>query len=364
MISMDISKRRHYDGFVSIFTVMVIMSVLTIIAIGFATITHQAQKRVLDNQLSVQAYYAAESGINDATTALDSDSSLSKSSCKDASDGFKYDIDIARGVSYTCLLIDSTPDNLLYDGVPTIASGNSIVSNLRSTNGDGITTLNLSWDAESGGSKAPVGASATPAFTNASTWGQNLGILKLDIVPFSSLQRTDLVDQSYSVYLYPTTNIVGVNIFSILPGSNTKGQVLLTRCATSNSLRYRCDASVNLAGSAYDHYLVRLATYYNSVDTQIEALNSSATVLELADEQALVDSTGKANDVLRRIQARVPLGKDYSYKESFSLASGDSFCKRLFVGATFTEIDGGVFASSDSAVSENVTDSDNPCSLR
>src|SRR5690349_2098676 len=66
------------QGFVSIFAVLIIMSVLTLIAIGFSMVSRQAEKNTLDDQLNTQAFYAAESGINDVSRIVDAAASGSR----------------------------------------------------------------------------------------------------------------------------------------------------------------------------------------------------------------------------------------------------------------------------------------------
>jgi hypothetical protein len=57
---------RREGGFVSIIVCMIIMTILSLITIGFAQIMAREQRQALDRQLSSQAFYAAESGVNDA----------------------------------------------------------------------------------------------------------------------------------------------------------------------------------------------------------------------------------------------------------------------------------------------------------
>jgi hypothetical protein len=56
--------------------------------------------------------------------------------------------------------------------------------------------------------------------------------------------------------------------------------------------------------------------------------NGEGGNIQLPGTQAVIDATGKANDVLRRIQVRVPLNADYSYPE-FGLETTNAICKDL-----------------------------------
>ena len=50
--------------------------------------------------------------------------------------------------------------------------------------------------------------------------------------------------------------------------------------------------------------------------------------MPLRDGQAEVDATGRAADVLRRIQVRVPIKRNFIFPE-FALGTADSICKRF-----------------------------------
>ena len=58
------NSKINEAGFIAIFSVLVIMGILTLLTIGFSNVTRQAQKRALDDHLNTHAFYAAESGIN------------------------------------------------------------------------------------------------------------------------------------------------------------------------------------------------------------------------------------------------------------------------------------------------------------
>jgi Tfp pilus assembly protein PilX len=71
---------RHAEqGLVSIVVTMIFLIVLSLIVVGFAQVARREQRESLDRQLSSQAFYAAESGINIAKSAI-SDSSGTYSS--------------------------------------------------------------------------------------------------------------------------------------------------------------------------------------------------------------------------------------------------------------------------------------------
>ena len=66
MTAMPKRLKQSESGIVSLMMTLVIMLVISLIVIGIAQLSRREQRQALDNQLSTQAFYAAESGVNDA----------------------------------------------------------------------------------------------------------------------------------------------------------------------------------------------------------------------------------------------------------------------------------------------------------
>src|SRR5579862_3283 len=105
---MSISRVRQ-QGVVSIMVTMIMMVVISLLVLGFAEIAKNEQRSSLDNALSVQAYYAAESGINDARAVIDATIASggiiqSKNICG-AQGNYTLNgtVNVNFNVSYTCL---------------------------------------------------------------------------------------------------------------------------------------------------------------------------------------------------------------------------------------------------------------------
>ena len=121
------SLRASEVGMISIMTTMVLMIIISLIALGFAQISRRNQRESLDRQLSTQAFYAAESGVNDArdliANAVNAGTTVpDKDACDDNGAGAFYAtlnpvIDAAKNVEYSCLLVDTAPTELRYSDV-------------------------------------------------------------------------------------------------------------------------------------------------------------------------------------------------------------------------------------------------------
>ncbi|MFZ1323545.1 MAG: PilX N-terminal domain-containing pilus assembly protein [Candidatus Saccharimonadales bacterium] len=328
------SRAGQEDGFVSIFSVVIIMAILTLITIGFTNVTRRAQRNTLDNQQNTQAFYAAESGVNDAVRLLKSDPAYTKATC-DAGDPayFKYDLNAATGVGYTCVLVDSTPPTQSFDSVPTVDKGEPVITTLASENGATIQLVRIEWDSPNGIAD-PV-ALATPSMSGnianlpdarPTGWGSRVGILRVDLVPDTSVTRKDLADNSYTFFLMPSNN--GAIAFTAVAGSDGQGSVFVTNCSQAPPVRCMANVTLNNPGTI-NRYRMRMTSYYRAVDVSSIKILNAGSVLEQKDGQALIDSTGKAVDVFRRIQVTVPLRSVVGYHEPFSILAASDICKRL-----------------------------------
>src|ERR1700722_1988557 len=66
MVMINRSKfQENEQGFASLVIALVIIVVIALITVGFAQLSRREQQTALDKQLANQAYYAAESGVND-----------------------------------------------------------------------------------------------------------------------------------------------------------------------------------------------------------------------------------------------------------------------------------------------------------
>src|SRR5487761_1517319 len=70
--------RQSQQGFASIVIAIVLVTVLALITTGFAQLSRREQQTALDKTLTNQAYYAAESGINDVYDYLEGLKAASK----------------------------------------------------------------------------------------------------------------------------------------------------------------------------------------------------------------------------------------------------------------------------------------------
>lgn len=333
--------RKNQNGMVSILVTMVIMIIISLIVIGFARIARREQQQALDRQLSAQAFYAAETGINDAVNALkNAGYSSEKTNCGPDGTGplstsqANNVLDADAGVAYTCLLIDPTPLSLDYSSV---SIEEATVIPLWPVSGR-LDTITFSWQDRTGstafgGCPAPSGGQYT--FPAAASWPStcNAGIVRIDLVPRdTTLSRDAMMSRTLTAFLYPQ------NSGSTAPSSYThnvsnpnKGMVIPANCNAGSTPR-KCNVDMRIVGDGgVAGYYLRVRSIYRTSSLNIVGKNSSNVRLELQNAQALVDATGKASDILRRIVVRVPMTNIGNGVPSYAVQSFDSVCKRFGV---------------------------------
>jgi len=330
--------RASERGMVSIMTTMVLMIVISLIVLGFAQVSRRNQRESLDRQLSTQAFYAAESGINDVReliqTEINSGAEIpEKTGCTDTGVGNFYgslnpDIDVAKGVKYSCMLVDPSPTKLRYSNVGTT----SVVVPMVNKDGSNFSQIKLDWQSKVAGSPtAGCPNSTNNVFSATGSWSTTcgFGVLRFDLVPAAgnSLNAASLQDNTMTTFVVPMrAGSAGSDSAVDFAGgsSNTTNRVGLICSATGCSFTIE-----NLNQNAY---YMRITSLYRDVALQVSATNGGGAAIEMEGAQAVIDSTGKAQDVLRRIQVNVPLrATSQNELSDYAIQSTDAICKRFAV---------------------------------
>lgn len=326
-------------GMVSIMTTMVLMLVISLIVIGFAQLSRRNQREALDRQLSSQAFYAAETGVNDARnlmqTALTAGQPIvDKTGCTDSGVGGFYGglnptINAAANIRYSCLLVDPSPTTLRYNDVGTT----SLIVPVTAKAGT-ISRIQLSWQSKtsttpiSGCPNSLPAGSGNGSFTPTASWTCGYGVLRFDLVPTStagSFNVTNLRDTTMTTFGVPFPTPSGSTSIPYRPSTTNDNNAEGVRCTNT-----RC--TLTITGLSQNSYHLRVASLYQNSSLQVSATNGGGTTLELEGAQAVIDSTGKAGDVLRRIQVNVPLRSTSENQLSdYAIQSTDSICKRFAI---------------------------------
>ncbi len=342
MYATKTNLRQSQDGFAALVIALVLILVLSLITVGFAELMRQEERSALDKHLSNQAYYAAETGINDATKAINNGFIGPKSNCAPFNLPFtnpgEKDLSNATvggdpNIAYTCLLIDPAPTTLEYDPITSSKSEAIKITGTDfnyETRTAPIEDLVISWD--SGPVPGFVTAAGHP-FETSGNWPY-AGVLRIGLTPLiGSLDRQSLINNTYTAFLYPNNDASGTALPTIGPYANgtgiNSGVILDGNCNNSKSPR-ACSVTItniNVGGSNPTDILLDMRSVYANTKVTIIAKDSAGQLRE-KNAQTLVDSTGKAQDVLRRVLVRVPSSNSYSHPAG-GLETTGNVCKQL-----------------------------------
>jgi hypothetical protein len=249
--------------------------------------------------------------------------------------------------SYPCLIVNPAPTSLQYGFVGTVNSEVIRMQGVDPTDDTpvNISKIELSWqDNGTGISFAPSGGcdSFYPATALSGTTWTYTGILRAELVPLNSLSRDGLTSAAYTAFLCPSAGSVGSIATSDYASNigNNEGVIIPGNCNTNNpgnspsssppdqTPNYCNTEIINLDSLNQSSFFLILRSVYSATSATVIAYDSSGRQLGLEGAQTLVDSTGKAQDTLRRIQARVPTYNGYDYAD-FDLETTGDICKQL-----------------------------------
>lgn len=323
---------KKEDGFASIIIALILIIVLSLLTVGFAQLARREQQTALDKQLSNQAFYAAESGVNSAyqeikigppngisstTTGVNQGSCLLPTAFPDHGV-----ISSTNAITYPCVIVNLTPPTLS----KTMNAGESwstifTTSSAADGTADNLSGLTVSWSSFDGdNTTAPTFTSGNSLETQAAwTAAKQPAVLQVTLTAIpdpNNVTRTSLMNDSYTYYLYPGSGC---------SGAAGQGQFLCSGAAAATAPFFNVPLPVNIASSTF---LVHIVDYYDQSTIQLgSAVDSANKTLDFDGSQAIIDSTGKAQDVLRRIQVVTPLQNE-AVIPGFAIEAQD-LCKEL-----------------------------------
>ena len=326
------------NGMVSIIVTMIMIIVMTLVVLAMSRNSITEQRQALDRQLSDQAFYNAESGINDWANYLSRNAGSpnipnQKSRCDNTeiptppSPLPSQQIGPDATNTYSCILYDKAPDSIIFSNLdPSDGKTMPITPNIN------LQRLVFSWTSTNvqttttGCNLTSGGLLPTSLPTNC-----NVGGLKVDLVDQSSLSRTNLTNNSFISYLLPNFSSTPAPPSTILlsAGRGTANQGLkgIARCVNNVG----CSITVNIGGLPANNTLfLHIKSLYLANNVTITGFRNDGAPVRFLNGQILIDATGKANDVLRRVQVRVGAQNQYEPTD-FSLRTVDAICKLITV---------------------------------
>jgi hypothetical protein len=325
---MNTRKNANQSGLVSIMVASVLMVIMALITLGFTRLVQNEQRQAIDNQLSKQAFYAAESGINIAASSPGFPTRQEDCDLSNFGNGIISEDD--PDVVFTCILINPTPDDLVY-GNDSITANKSKVVPIKTK--PGPSSITFQWKHNNRSNVVNNCATNTEFDINAEVWNK-ISPLKLDIygIPTGVFNSSDLVSRQFSAILYPCQGATPTSIsYGSASGDGNVGKIIPVNC--QNPGEYPCEVTITGVIVDQQEFYARFSAIYSEINVRITANDIVGNRLVFYDNQAVVDSTGRANDVFHRLQARIPLYDNYNYPAG-TIQTLTDICKLYDIQAT------------------------------
>lgn len=354
---------KDQQGIVSILVTMIMMIVIALIVIGFGVVVRRNSREALDSQLGTQAYNAAESGVNMAQTVINNQLTnpgtiTPVNDCKGETrlvTPIPLDGSSATNptVGVTCLMINPGPGNLQLGDV---SQTTATTLNAQSGSGANFNSLTFKWTPQPNTPGDCNGAQNAlgdyPAQSGSTTtYSCRFGTLRVDILDYNSVganfSASNLANYTDTIYMQP-------GISNSNPGTLTfnntstfvkayQGSCIPAADSTTGALT--CSVTVTLPNNS-PHYYLRLSTIYQDAPSVSITGVAGGTATNFVNGQVVIDSTGRAQDQIKRIQVRVPLTPSVQ-SPAYALMSNGEICKDLNIGQSPLSWDAGQCATDE-----------------
>jgi Tfp pilus assembly protein PilX len=392
MITQRSNKNINQQGVVSLFIVLFTALLMTIVTISFVQLMTSDQRQATNSDLSESAYDSALAGVEDAKRLL-----LLQQDCKDGTAGptancaavasaltlgkdetqTSCDTLAKAGIvagdsnetilqqqsgdrkldqAYTCVKIKTDTPNYL----GTMNAGDlSVLVPLRAT--QEFNRITVSWDLSKDGGPVDLPAAGSTGLPKmgASSWPQNRpALLRTQLINGLATgsnfhlsdfdpSNKDAYKFSATLFLYPVlgspkapTSSFNFTLDSRLGGAGNQPYSVLCNPAVVSG-GYTCTADLDLPTkipSDSQVSFLNLAAFYNATDFKVELRDASGNIVPFHGVQPEVDSTGRANDLFRRVVSRVEMGGSFNYPQAAIETTG-KLCKNFFVTTEQSDYD-------------------------
>jgi hypothetical protein len=363
MIIQRSKENNRERGAVSLFIVIFTTLLITIVTISFVQLMVSDQRQATYSDLSESAYDSAQAGIEDAKRALlinqdcrgkstsqckDVQAAIDAGQCNTLSAIFGNPNDTETKIqqtagdnkldqAYTCVKIQSDTPDFLGSVDPGLSP---VLVPLRGT--DTVSKIIVSWGLNKNGGPVDLPASGSISLPKVGTsWpASRPALLRVQLIDGKdNFRLSDFDKNGYSdtVFLYPS-RIGGTSASFVADSRRTtplgnKPQPI--KCSSAvNSGAYSCQVTLDLtsaikAGS--QTAFLSLGAFYNATDFKVELMKGNeGNAVSFDSVQPEIDSTGRANDLFRRVVSRVEMGGSFNYPQAAIETTG-KLCKDFSV---------------------------------
>ncbi|NDC21788.1 hypothetical protein EBZ57_00270 [bacterium] len=325
---------------------LILVLVFSLITLGFAQIARREQQNSLNQQLSTQANFAAESAVNRVVKQLNTNSFSDIGNCDNTTYSNLGSSAGTNGVKVTCVLLNTTS---VKDYQSTFnPNGNYFVIDV----GDGNNAASFSFKWQNPKSNSVLSNTSTNPVNDSNYKAPS--IVQISITPLKDTEysRSCLINKTYNMFIYPSSSTPQTSYNSLstasCSSSNNVASKYTASCSTSTGT---CEYKFNNNNNGTSKYLFSMIAPYARADTTF-TLTANKTAYgsglptpeanSLYNTQAEIDVTAKAQDVVKRIKVRVPLKNpsiliDISNESPAYVLQSTSICKRLEVATATTQ---------------------------
>lgn len=263
------------QGFAAIVIALILVLVLALLTVGFAQLARREQQGALDKLFANQAFYAAESGINDVQKLISSGATLPTSTgCQTLPN---KDIS-THGASYSCVIVNEEPPTLEYSSVESSQS-KAVVFNTAAP----INSIKIEWKSTNPAFSA-LKITAPGVFTPEPDWNspkKSMAVLQIGLTDLSTVTRDALINNTFNTYGYPSSSALGTTPYV----ASNQANVVAADCSGSD---YRCSLTITGLPANSNGFLLRMLDLYTTSDIRISAYASpSPAQVPLRGAQAL-----------------------------------------------------------------------------
>ncbi|MFZ2544503.1 MAG: hypothetical protein WAW80_00835 [Candidatus Saccharimonadales bacterium] len=245
--------------------------------------------------------------------------------------------------AYTCLKVQMNPTDYIGALKPNV----SRLIPLKSRDGVVFTQIRLQWYSQQN-QTINLDQGDIP-YVLPDKWPVNRpAVMRAQLLQYKSdfqLSEFDN-DSNYNASLFFLPSIAGVSdsvkayFSSDKRQSRSSGSAQSVAChQTSTASRYACEVTIVLpdwgdpASITNRNAYLKLSQFYSTINTdfRITMLTDGGEIVRFTDVQPVVDSTGRANDIFRRIQSRIDIGTSSIPNAEAAVDVTKSLCKEFIV---------------------------------
>lgn len=362
-------RQQRQAGAVSLFVVIFATLLMIIITLSFVQLMIKDQRQATASDLSQSAYDSAQAGVEDAKRLLllkqacDGNAASASVNCSAVTDAIASGKcnTVSKGLSnglnisgeetmieqdegddklqqaYTCVKINATPPDYRSD----VDMNHSDIFPLK---GVGVfDQVRISWFTARDLPTSDLtigfyGSGSSVELPRVPEWGaNNPPLLRAQLMQAGgnfTLADYDSEKNASTVFLYPSKIDSSASFVSVRRDGLQKPALVKCKATLSNTDTHACSVTLNIpapadGNTANRNAFLRLSALYNAAHYKVELLEAG-NVVPFDNVQPEVDSTGRANDMFRRVKSRVELRGDFTYPEAAIDIAGD-LCKNFTI---------------------------------